>query len=283
MLCVTGVSAQSPHCRQAHYRTARAEQPAGENAAWRVLVRPDQLEQPFFKGYYVGYQRGLSGLLAGGNGQITGKRVQCRWLGSDPKYIRPIGGKSAAIFIQRHPPMALRATIYKVDLHIADNDRGYYGSHSVTVARHPSETDERMMVRLLAYALFADSDDSLEFTRGLSATEEPDLWRKDLTGAITQWIEAGLPDERRLLKACGKSEEVIVIAYGRNTGVWWQGVRDRLERADNLRVYALAAEETAVLAGLATRKMTLNINVSDAAAWLSDEVGEATLQVQKLR
>lgn len=179
--------------------------------------------------------------------------------------------------------MALRATIYKADLHIADNDRSYYGSHSLTVARHPSETDERMMVRLLAYALFTDSDDTLEFTRGLSATEEPDLWRKDLTGAILQWVEAGLPDERRLLKACGRSEEVIVVAYGRNTRLWWQGVRDKLERADNLRVYALAAEETTALAGLAARKMTLNINISDAAAWISGEAGDASVQVQKLR
>lgn len=71
--------------------------------------------------------------------------------------------------------MALRATVHKADLHIADNDRGYYGSHSVTVARHPSETDERMMVRLLAYALFADESETLAFTRGLSETEEPDL------------------------------------------------------------------------------------------------------------
>lgn len=179
--------------------------------------------------------------------------------------------------------MALRATIHKADLNIADNDRGYYGSHSLTVARHPSETDERMMVRLLAYALFTDSDGALEFTRGLSATEEPDLWRKDLTGAILQWVEAGLPDERRLLKACGKSREVIVIAYGRNTRLWWQGVRDRLERTGNLSVYALAAEETAELAGLAARKMTLNINVSDAVAWISDEAGDATVQIQKLR
>src|SRR5690554_713016 len=100
--------------------------------------------------------------------------------------------------------MALGATIYKTELHIADNDRGYYGSHNLTVARHPSESDERMMVRLLAYGLFAESDSALEFTRGLSAAEDPDLWRKDLTGVILQWIEVGLPDERRILKACGR-------------------------------------------------------------------------------
>ena len=179
--------------------------------------------------------------------------------------------------------MALRATIYKADLHIADNDRGYYGSHTVTVARHPSETDERMMVRLLAYALFTKADGALEFTRGLSATEEPDLWRKDLTGAIVQWVEIGLPDERRILKACGKSDEVIVIAYGRNAPLWWQGIGNKLERTDKLSVYSLDAEETMALAAMAARKMTLNVNVQDTEAWISSDTGEAGVHVRKLR
>lgn len=179
--------------------------------------------------------------------------------------------------------MALRATIHKADLHIADNDRGYYASHSVTVARHPSETDERMMVRLLAYALFADADDTLAFTRGLSETDEPDLWRKDMTGAIQQWVETGLPDERRMLKACGRADDVVVIAYGRNAGLWWQGVCGGLERARRLRVYALDTEGTAALAGLAERKMALNINIQDATAWISSERGDASVQIQRLR
>lgn len=100
--------------------------------------------------------------------------------------------------------MALRATIYKADLNVADTDRHYYGSHSLTVARHPSETDERMMVRLVAYALQAQEE--LAFTKGLSDTDEPDLWVKDLTGAITLWIEVGQPEERRILRACGRAE-----------------------------------------------------------------------------
>ncbi|HUH86864.1 MAG TPA: YaeQ family protein [Pusillimonas sp.] len=179
--------------------------------------------------------------------------------------------------------MALRATIYKADLNIADNDRGYYGSHSLTLARHPSETDERMMVRMLAYALFADSSEALEFTRGLSATEEPDLWRKDLTGAVVQWIEIGLPDERRILKACGRADEVIVMAYGRNAGLWWQGVQNKVARSDKLSVYILDAEETVALADLAARKMTLNINVQDADVWVSCDEGSASVHLRKLR
>jgi len=179
--------------------------------------------------------------------------------------------------------MALRATIYKADLHIADSDRGYYASHAVTVARHPSETDERMMVRVLAYALFAEADGSLAFTRGLSETDEPDLWRKDLTGAIQQWIETGLPDERRVLKACSRSDEVSVVAYGRNAALWWQGIRTRLERVDKLHVYVLDTEGTSALAGLAERKMTLHVNILDASAWISSERGDASVQVRRLR
>lgn len=179
--------------------------------------------------------------------------------------------------------MALRATVYKADLHIADTDRHYYATHSLTVARHPSETDERMMVRLLTYALFADSEESLTFTRGLSETDEPDLWRKDMTGAISLWVETGMPDERRILKACARAEQVIVMSYGRNAELWWRSLSDRLARARNLSVYRIDAEASSMLAQLAQRKMSLNINIQDATAWISCENGEVTVPLQKLR
>ena len=179
--------------------------------------------------------------------------------------------------------MALRATVHKADLHVADNNRAYYASHSVTVARHPSETDERMMVRLLAFGLFADEDDALEFTRGLSEADEPDLWRKDMTGAIQLWVETGLPDERRILKACGKSNDVVVICYGRNAELWWQGVAQKLDRAGNLRVYQLDTGGTLALAAMAARKMSLNINIQDSTAWVSDDAGAAEVQIKVLR
>jgi len=103
--------------------------------------------------------------------------------------------------------MALKSTIFKAELSIADIDRGYYRDHALTIARHPSETDERMMMRILAFALHAD--DALEFGRGLSADDEPDVWRRDLTGAVEQWIEVGLPDERVVRKACGRARDVL--------------------------------------------------------------------------
>jgi uncharacterized protein YaeQ len=119
--------------------------------------------------------------------------------------------------------MALKATIFKAELSVADIDRGVYGDHTLTIARHPSETDERMMVRLLAFALHAD--ERLEFGRGLSAEDEPDLVRRDLTGTLEQWIDVGLPDEREVRKACGRAREVIVYAYGgRAVPLWWDKV-----------------------------------------------------------
>lgn len=178
--------------------------------------------------------------------------------------------------------MALRSTVYKADLHIADNDRGYYASHAVTVARHPSETDERMMVRILAYALFTTAEEDLAFGRGLSDTEEPDLWRRDLTGHILQWFETGLPDERRILKACGRADEVVVLAYGRNTGIWWQNVRGKLARAHKLRACALSVDGTAALATLAARNMDLHFNIQDATVFVSSDTGTASVTLEPL-
>lgn len=178
--------------------------------------------------------------------------------------------------------MALRATIYKADINIADNDRNYYGRHAVTVARHPSETDERMMVRLLAYALYIENDDTLVFAQGLTNTDEADLWRLDLTGAIEQWIEVGLPDERRLLKACGRADQVIVLAYGRNVDIWWAGVKNKLERTRNLKVYALPVDSTLTLAALTERTMELHVNVQDDTVWVSAAKGEASIDVLAL-
>ena len=112
--------------------------------------------------------------------------------------------------------MALKATIFKVGLQVADMERGYYGDHALTVARHPSETDERMMLRVLAFALHAGPD--LAFGKGLSTDDEPDLWQRDLTGAIALWIDVGQPDEKLLRRACGRAREVVVYAYGRGVG-----------------------------------------------------------------
>jgi uncharacterized protein YaeQ len=166
--------------------------------------------------------------------------------------------------------MALKATIYKAELQIADMDRNYYQEHGLTLARHPSETDERMMVRLLAFALHADP--ALTFTKGLFDTDEPDLWQKDLTGAIELWIEVGQPDEKRLMKACGRAEKVIVYSYSATSHIWYKGIANKLERAKNLTVINLPAEASVQLEQLATRNMQLQCTIQDGQVWLTDSV-----------
>lgn len=165
--------------------------------------------------------------------------------------------------------MALKSTIFKADLSIADIERGYYRDHVVRLAQHPSETHERMMVRLLAFALFAD--DALEFGRGLSTEDEPDLWRRDATGTIEQWIEVGLPAERELRRACGRAREVHVLAYGgRAVDVWWQDVHDRLERQASLAVREVPAEASQALARLVDRSMRLQVTIQEGHVLVAD-------------
>lgn len=169
--------------------------------------------------------------------------------------------------------MALKSTVYKAELQIADLDRGHYGAHALTLARHPSETDERLMVRLLAWARHADA--ALAFGKGLSDADEPDLWLKDLTGRVALWIEVGLPDERRLLKAAGVAQQVVVYAYGggRAVPLWWQGLPARVRELAALTVWSLAPDATTALAARAARSMRWQCTLQDGQVWLTDDDG----------
>ncbi len=168
--------------------------------------------------------------------------------------------------------MALKATVFKADMQIADMDRGYYKSHALTTARHPSETDERMMVRLLAFALNASDD--LHFTRGLSTDDEPDLWEKDLIGGVTTWIEVGLPDERRIKKGCTQGKQMIIYAYGdRAAPVWFEQNKTVIRRFDNLRIISVSDESVAAMAEIVERTMTLQCLMQDGAVMLSHNQG----------
>ncbi len=172
--------------------------------------------------------------------------------------------------------MALKATIFKADLRIADMDRNYYGDHALTLARHPSETDERMMMRLLAFALHAH--EALTFGRGLGSDDEPDVWRKDLTGAIELWIDVGLPEEKIIRRACGRAAQVIIYNYGSGAAIWWNQNADKLARNHNLAVSAVPTETSRALAALAQRNMKLDCTIQDAQIWLAD--GDVTVQVE---
>ncbi|MCC6072886.1 YaeQ family protein [Massilia sp. GCM10020059] len=173
--------------------------------------------------------------------------------------------------------MALKATIYKADVQIADMDRHYYQDHGLTLARHPSETDERMMIRLLAFAIHAG--EALSFTKGLFDTDEPDLWQKDLTGAIQLWIEVGQPDEKRIMKACGRSEQVIVYSYSATSHIWYKQIANKLERARNLTIINIPAEASAQLEKLANRNMQLQCTIQDSQIYLTD--GSNTVLVER--
>ena len=141
--------------------------------------------------------------------------------------------------------MALKSTIFKATLQIADMDRHYYKDMGLTIARHPSETDERMMVRLLAFV--CQASETLLFTRGL----KPDLWQKGLTGEIETWIDVGQPDEKRIRKACNKAREVIIYTYhGRAADLWWDQMKNTCQRFDNLKVVNFNADMMASLTGI---------------------------------
>ena len=166
--------------------------------------------------------------------------------------------------------MALKSTIYKIDLNIADMDRQYYAQHSLTLAKHPSETDERVMVRLIGFALYAN--EALIFGKGLSDDEEPDLWQKDLTGAIQLWMDVGLPTEKEIRKACGRSRQVVVVLYGgRIADMWWDQNSKGLLKLNNLTVINLP--ETANLVQLAAKSINISCTVQDSEILVSHDSG----------
>lgn len=177
--------------------------------------------------------------------------------------------------------VALKSTVFKAELQINDLDRHYYRTHALTLAQHPSETDERLMVRLLAFALHAD--DALAFGQGLSTSDEPDLWRKDLTGAIDLWIDVGLPEVRLLRKAAGRAAHVVVYSYGRGAEQWWTQNRSDCGRLDNLSVYRLPTATTEALAALIRRTMQLQCTIQDGDISLSSEDGVVEVQRETLK
>ncbi len=176
--------------------------------------------------------------------------------------------------------MAKNATIYKVELSVADMDRHYYETHNLTVAKHPSETDERLMVRVLSFAL--NAHEQLEFTRGLSTEDEPDLWQKNLSGEIDLWIALGMPGEKIVRQSCGKASKVIIYCYGGNTAeMWWEKIKNSTTRFDNLEVTNFSREDTRALAELASRSMRLSVTIQDGDVMVA--IDDSTLHVKLVK
>ncbi len=191
-----------------------------------------------------------------------------------------------AVFAQTNRPighdpiMAIKATIHKAQLNLADMDRNVYADPAVTIARHPSETDERMMVRVLALALGwpADTNEgTLELAKDMWDPDEPALWHKNFSDEILHWVEVGQPDDKRLMKASGRARKVTLFAFQSSTPVWWDGIANKLTRASNLTVWQIPTEQSQALGQLAQRSMQLQVSVQDGTAWVNN--GDETVEI----
>ncbi|MCK9490076.1 MAG: YaeQ family protein [Xanthomonadales bacterium] len=166
--------------------------------------------------------------------------------------------------------MAPNSKIYKAELQVTDMDRQYYASHNLTLAQHPSETAARLMVRLIAFALYADQ--RLEFGRGLSDTDQADLWQRDYTGEIERWIDLGQPDESRIRKACARARQVVVVNYSGNAAaIWWQKTAPTLSRLKNLTVIDFAPDDIEAATALLERGMRLTAMIQDGELQLMSD------------
>ncbi len=176
--------------------------------------------------------------------------------------------------------MAIKSTIFKAEVQITDLDRNYYADHQLTIARHPSENDERMMVRLLAFILYAS--ETLQLCKGLSTEDEPDLWQKNYSDEIELWIDLGQPDEKRIRKACGRAARVVIVNYQENSAAAWREQnRTRLTRFDNLEFISIPDASVAALGAIAQRAMRLQCTIQDGTAFITD--GERSLEITPTR
>jgi uncharacterized protein YaeQ len=184
--------------------------------------------------------------------------------------------------------MAIKSTVFKANLQIADIDHAYYADHALTLARHPSETDERMMVRLCALAWQAhqlqtlcQGDGTLAFGAGLSDPNEPDVWLRDFTGRTRLWVEVGQPEDKPLIKACAKADHVVLYTYGPAAEVWWRGIENKLSRLSNLEVWRLPSHQAQSLTPMAQRTMNLQATIQEHGLMLGD--GQLNLSIEPER
>jgi len=139
-------------------------------------------------------------------------------------------------------------------------DTHYYAEHTLTMAKHPSESDLRLMIRLVSFAL--NADEALTFTKGISQDDEPDLWKKSLSGDIECWIDIGQPDEKRVKKACGRSDKVIIYVYQEGVGEAWLKQNNKVfRRLKNLSINYIKIDGD--LEALVSRTMDIQCNISD--------------------
>ena len=170
--------------------------------------------------------------------------------------------------------MALKPTIYKFTIDLADLNRGKYETLELTIAQHPSESIERMMARVLAYCI--DADQQLAFTRGVSAVDEPDLWLHTLDGQLSLWIDIGEPTVERVRKAVRSAKNVKIYSLNTKSDVWWNQLEDKLSGLE-LWVYRFQWTEIKSLAALVQRTMNFSVTITDNSAYIATESGETEL------
>jgi uncharacterized protein YaeQ len=176
--------------------------------------------------------------------------------------------------------MAPRATVFKAKVSLADMDRSYYADHELVLAMHPSENEERLMLRLAAFCWHAS--DSLAFANGLVDPDEPELWQKTLTGELEHWIDLGQPDEKTILRACGKSRQVTLYHSRTNPALWWDAVAAKVAKANNLAVYNVDPVQVSALAQLTDKSMDLSVTIQDGEMWIRGDQGEALITRRSL-
>ena len=148
--------------------------------------------------------------------------------------------------------------------------RSYYEDHSLTIARHPSETDIRMIVRIIAFAL--NAHEQLKYGKGLSSPDEPDLWETDLTGQVRHWIDLGQPTEKRIRQACGKASKVSIYTYQKGAALpWFEGIKSSIERFSHLKVTHLILTDESLVPKMLERTMQLSCSIEDDQLMLSDQ------------
>jgi len=172
--------------------------------------------------------------------------------------------------------MALKATIYKANIELANMDRHYYDSLQLTIARHPSETEQRLMVRIIAFILNAHPD--LQFGKGLSDEDEATIYQKNYSDEIALWIELGQLDEKRLKKASNQASAVKLYCYGSSVGIWWSQVEQNMNKLKRLTVEQFEQGTCDTLIKLLTRNMEFQCSIQDGQLWLTS--GDETLLIE---
>ena len=167
--------------------------------------------------------------------------------------------------------MALKPTIYKLNISLSDLDRHYYDTLTMTIAQHPSETLERMMVRVLAFCI--NAQEFLTFTKGLSEVDEPDIWARTLDGNISLWIDVGEPSVDRIKKASSLASTVRVYSFNSKSDVWWNKEQEKFRKLA-VSIFQFQWESVQALARLVERTMALSITIADDSAYVATEQGE---------